>query len=69
MFTIDSISEKYKDEKDRVQYIKRQINKTYNKLNARGKTSTELEHKMGAMFIVLKQIVKKKGKKWNPRIY
>ncbi len=64
-FTADDIPEEHASKKDKEKYITKQILKAVKEFELTGKASTELEYRIGSMFIVLKKVIKKDGKEWE----
>lgn len=68
MFTIDSIPNKFVKDDEKEQFIKEKIKKKYSELNKLAKTATEHEINIGQMLNILKEVVRKNGKKWQKYI-
>jgi hypothetical protein len=64
-FTLEELPEGLGSKKEKEKYIQKEIKKAVKEFNLNGKSSTELEYRIGSMFIVLKKVVKKDGDEWE----
>jgi hypothetical protein len=63
-FSVDDIPKECKDNKTKAKYVRKQIEKACKKLDGAEKTATEIQCKIGSMFVVLKGVLNKKKHVW-----